>query len=141
MTRGILASKNEYVDNINQILIHQFSGSPMVYYSFDSAVDGTHQVVEEEFLNQLTPTGMPPHELALKKNCPVMLLRNIDPLSGLCNGTRLICRDFQENIIDVEITNGLHKGECFFNVFHYNQQRMRSFLSSSKENNFLSNSL
>ena len=39
MTRGILASKNEYVDDINQILIHQFSKRPMVYYSFDSAVD------------------------------------------------------------------------------------------------------
>ena len=29
------------------------------------------------------------------------------------------------------------EGECFFHIFHYNQQRMKNFLSNSKENNFL----
>ncbi|VDP25960.1 unnamed protein product [Heligmosomoides polygyrus] len=43
-----------------------------------------------EFLNKMTPTGMPPHALHLKVGCIVMLLRNIDVRNGLCNGTRLI---------------------------------------------------
>ena len=42
-----------------------------------------------EFLNTLNE-GMPPHELRLKRGAPIMLLRNIDPSNGLCNGTRLI---------------------------------------------------
>ncbi|KEH23980.1 PIF1-like helicase [Medicago truncatula] len=28
----------------------------------------------------------------VKKGTPLMLLRNIDPIYGLCNGTRLLCR-------------------------------------------------
>ncbi|ETN78459.1 hypothetical protein NECAME_02896 [Necator americanus] len=41
-----------------------------------------------EYLNTLEPTGMPPQELLLKKGAVVMLLRNLDVVSGLCNGTQ-----------------------------------------------------
>jgi ATP-dependent DNA helicase PIF1 len=43
-----------------------------------------------EFLNTLEVSGMPSHKLLLKIGAPVFLLRNLDPLAGLCNGTRLI---------------------------------------------------
>ena len=32
-----------------------------------------------------------------------MLLRNIDPRYGLCNGTRLLYRGLFKNMLDVEI--------------------------------------
>ena len=32
-----------------------------------------------------------------------MLLRNIDPHEGLCNGTRLVCTSLKSNVIDVVI--------------------------------------
>ena len=38
------------------------------------------------------------------------MLRNIDPKSGLCNGTRLLCRGFYMNMLDVEILTGHHVG-------------------------------
>ena len=85
--RAILTTKNEFIDEMNQILIEQFPGDSIKYYSFDSAIDEAQRNLSEEFLNRLTPSGLPPHELILKKNCPVILLRNIDPSSGLCNGT------------------------------------------------------
>ena len=52
--------------------------------------------------------------LRLKVGCPVILLRNIDPANGLCNGTRLIIREFQKNTIDGEIVLGQHVGKRVF---------------------------
>ena len=43
-----------------------------------------------EYLNTLTPSGFPRHFLKLKPGMPLMLLRNLSPKEGLCNGTRLI---------------------------------------------------
>ena len=43
-----------------------------------------------EYLNTLRPNGFPRHIIALKPGMPLMLLRNINPRDGLCNGTKLI---------------------------------------------------
>ncbi|KAL6550364.1 hypothetical protein OROMI_020852 [Orobanche minor] len=43
-----------------------------------------------------------------------MLLRNINPSEGLCNGTRLICRHLDRNILGAEIVSGQHAGEFVF---------------------------
>ena len=42
------------------------------------------------------------------------MLRNINPSEGLCNGTQLICRRFDRNVIDAEISVGEHKGKRVF---------------------------
>ena len=42
-----------------------------------------------EYCNSLNPTGLPSHHLILKPDIPLMMLRNIDPSSGMCNGTRM----------------------------------------------------
>ncbi|KAL5647568.1 hypothetical protein ACJX0J_041923, partial [Zea mays] len=49
----------------------------------------------------------------LKIGCPVILLRNIDPGNGLCNGTRLVVRGFQRNSIDVEIVLVFSHGQLY----------------------------
>jgi ATP-dependent DNA helicase PIF1 len=67
-----------------------------------------------EFLNTLTPNGLPAHVLKLKIGCSVILLRNIDPAGGLCKGTKLVVRGFQRNTIDVEIMVGDHAGKRIF---------------------------
>ncbi|KAH7510543.1 hypothetical protein FEM48_ZijujUnG0119500 [Ziziphus jujuba var. spinosa] len=76
--------------------------------------DKSQQDIHEDFLNMLVPNGFPPHELRLKVNCPVILLRNINPSEGLCNGTRLICRRFNQNVIDAEISVGEYRGKRVF---------------------------
>ncbi|XP_022893193.1 ATP-dependent DNA helicase PIF1-like [Olea europaea var. sylvestris] len=68
----------------------------------------------EDFLNSLTPNGIPPHELKLKVNCPVILLRNINLSESLCNGIRLTCRKFNRNEILAEITIGEYRGKYVF---------------------------
>ena len=43
-----------------------------------------------------------------------MLLRNIDPKVGLCNGTRLICRGCFNNLIDAKVLIGQYVGTRVF---------------------------
>lgn len=109
---------NEDVDAINMNLIGKFPGEPIVYKSFDMILDDSCNMYPSEFLNTLSPAGMSPHELILKENCPVILLQNLAPASGLCNGTRLICKRFFPNIIECVIITGHHKGEVVFFTPH-----------------------
>ncbi|XP_042962382.1 ATP-dependent DNA helicase pif1-like [Carya illinoinensis] len=112
--RAVLTPKNRSVDEINTILINKFPGDVVRYYSFDETIDVSEQGIMEDFLNILTPNGLPPHELLLKRNCPIMLVRNINPSEGLCNGIRLTCCNFSHNLIDARISFGHHSGKRVF---------------------------
>ncbi|KAL7152777.1 hypothetical protein ABFS83_04G121300 [Erythranthe nasuta] len=62
-----------------------------------------HQGEYEDFLSTVSPSGLPPNMLRLKEN-----------LQGLCNGTRLICRELGEKFIRAEIAVGDFKGVTVF---------------------------
>jgi ATP-dependent DNA helicase PIF1 len=47
-------------------MINTFQGDERVYRSFDEAVDDPNNYYPSEFLNTLTPIGLPPHVLKLK---------------------------------------------------------------------------
>jgi len=57
---------------------------------------------------------MPPQELALKVGSVIMLLRNLNPMKNLCNGTRLIVKTIKKYLIHAEILNGNGKGMQVF---------------------------
>ena len=50
-----------------------------------------------EYLNSLNPSGLPPHTLNLKAGMPLMLIRNLNPRDGLCNGTKLMFEKTLDN--------------------------------------------
>src|SRR6266511_6267769 len=111
---AILTIRNEDVDDINEQIINIFPGQAQEFLSADSVEDKdlVHQnLYPVEFLNTLTPSGTPPHRLILKIGVPIMLLRNISPIEGLCNGTRLIVKGFQQHVIDAEILTGSYSGK------------------------------
>ena len=115
--RAILTLRNDDVDDINEKIINIFPGDAQEFLSADSVEDEdfVHQnLYPIEFLNTLTPSGTPPHKLILKIGAPIILLRNINPTEGLCNGTRLIIRRFQQYVIDAEILTGSHLGKRVF---------------------------
>jgi ATP-dependent DNA helicase PIF1 len=115
--RAILTTRNEDVDDINTKILNIFPGEAQEFLSADSIEDkdSVHQSLYPiEFLNTLTPSGSPLHKLILKIGVPIMLLRNISPTEGLCNGTRLIVKKLSQHVIDAEIITGSHCGKRVF---------------------------
>ena len=110
ISRALLAPTNVEVDKLYDEIIQSFPGEAHTYYSFDSVSDDSGHMYQQEYLNSISPGGMPPHVLTLKKGAPIMLLRNIEPKVGLCNGTRLICVDFLPNVIYAEVLTGHTRG-------------------------------
>jgi hypothetical protein len=72
----------------NESVVHDFMSIDTPQLEEDEQ-DAT-TLLPEEFLNTLTPQGLPPHKLSLKVGCPILLLRNLYKSMGLANGTRLI---------------------------------------------------
>ncbi|KAG5546078.1 hypothetical protein RHGRI_018302 [Rhododendron griersonianum] len=111
---AILAPRNDSVDEINKLLINRFPGKEYIYTSIDETVNPADQGLYVDFVHSICPPGMPAHQLVLKENCPIMMLRNLDPSKGLCNGTRLICRKLHKHVIMAEIAVGEHQGDIVF---------------------------
>ncbi|XP_068338961.1 uncharacterized protein [Pyrus communis] len=112
--RAVVTPTNEDVDMLNEKIINMFPGLEETMYSFDSVEDDARNLYQPEFLNSISLGGLPPHKLTLKRGAPIMLLRNIDPKLGLCNGTRLLCRGSYRNLIDAEILTGQFAGSRVF---------------------------
>jgi ATP-dependent DNA helicase PIF1 len=100
--RVILCALNEDTHFINDNILDRMPSVVKEYKSHDEAVSESAEDahVPTEFLNRLTPSGMPPHVLRLKVGCIAMLLRNLNMNMGLCNVTRLIVTHLHQNIIE-----------------------------------------
>ncbi|CAN0900844.1 ATP-dependent DNA helicase PIF1 [Linum grandiflorum] len=104
-SRAIVAPTNHDVTLINDYILTQLPGDTKVYLSADTlTTTGSNQTELEmqyptEFLNGLSFNGMPEHELHFKQYIIVMLLRNLNPAAGLCNGTRILITHLGNNVI------------------------------------------
>ena len=67
-----------------------------------------------ENLNTIRESGIPNHELELKVGAPIILMRNLAPNKGLCNGTRLIISQLCSRVIEAVIITGSHIGDKAF---------------------------
>jgi ATP-dependent DNA helicase PIF1 len=113
--RVILTPLNEDVDVINELCLSQLAGESHQYFSADEVGDrvdgyGDPFVLPPEYLHSLVITGIPLHRTELKIGCPIILLRNLQPSIGLCNGTRLIVTATRPHVIRATIITGQHHG-------------------------------
>lgn len=71
----------------------------MTYDTTDTSNEENDEVYQasSEYLETLNPGNLK------KKGCIVMLLRNINPRNGLCNGTRLIIKDTGKYVLTVAV--------------------------------------
>ncbi len=126
--RSILCPTNASVGFVND-LVHSFAfpsdsearRKMLEVLSFDSAsdIEGSEWANDAnlpvEFLNSLTIAGLPPHKLQLIPGMALMLIRNLDPLSGLCNGTRLVLKSASKYLLTCVIAT---PGPFLGNVVH-----------------------
>ncbi|GJV16146.1 ATP-dependent DNA helicase PIF1-like protein [Tanacetum coccineum] len=100
--REIITPRNDDADAINAYMLKKLGGDSVTYNSVDEICKASTDTLDQqdlypvEFLNSLDFPRMPPHSLCLKKELPIMLLRNVNPSQGLCNGTRLIIIDLDK---------------------------------------------
>jgi ATP-dependent DNA helicase PIF1 len=111
--RMILASKNETVVEINNMILDRLArkGHKLTtMYGVDTVDEGdpfeNYILYPPEFLHGLYGSGLPPYELRITKECPVMLVRNLNPAAGLSNGTRLTIESIHDHILVCKIING-----------------------------------
>ena len=86
------------MDSLNEVVQGRLPGKGIKLQSADTLENPADCFrFNMEYLNTLRPNGFPQHLLSLKPGMPLMLLRNISPRQGLCNGTRIIFDRCVEN--------------------------------------------
>ena len=106
--RAILAPTNKQVTDINNMITDSFPGQPHILASSDELINPDDLArFNIEYLNSLEPSGLPAHRLFIKPGMPLMLMRNLNPKMGLCNGTKLIFNKVHKNnLLECSIAGG-----------------------------------
>ena len=111
-------SKNVDVDKLNEEIISSLPGASQIYRSADSVTIGdvnSHKGlhVTTEFLNKQNLSGLPPHLLTVKVGTIMMILRNLNPKKGLCNGTRILITSVSTRLLHgIVLTGDYHGTTC-----------------------------
>lgn len=109
--RAILSPKNSDVTAINNSVLEQLPGQVQEYLSVDTLEEQEALQLPPEFLHSINVSGIPVHCLRLKKNTPVLLLRNLNTERGLCNGRRLQIIDMKPHCLHARILTGKRRGD------------------------------
>ncbi|XP_063942080.1 uncharacterized protein LOC108218842 isoform X3 [Daucus carota subsp. sativus] len=118
--RAILTPLNEFVHSVNNNVLKRLPGEFKVYKSCDTICKASSNGAADEvlyppeYLNSLKVSGVPNHEIQIKVGAPLMLLRNLNPKKGLCNGTRLIVTRCYPFLIEALIITGNKIGETTY---------------------------
>ncbi|CAN0871853.1 ATP-dependent DNA helicase PIF1 [Linum grandiflorum] len=90
--RAIITPTNKVVSQLNGHIMSLVPGEPRTYFS------------------SLSFNGVPEHAITLKENTPIMILRNLNPSIGLCNGTRVLITKVCQYVIQGVVIGGFFEG-------------------------------
>jgi ATP-dependent DNA helicase PIF1 len=65
-------------------------------------------------LNKINCSGFPLAKLELKVECPVIIMKNLDPSHGVCNRSRGILTRYRNRVLEVRLLTGQHAGSTVF---------------------------
>ena len=97
---------------MNSSILNLFPGAEQIYnsadsYFMESPSSQQNENIPIEFLHTLNTSGLLVAHLQLKVGCPIIILRNIDPHRGLCNGTCAIILDMNPHVLHIQLLTGL----------------------------------
>ncbi|OWZ09159.1 Helitron helicase [Phytophthora megakarya] len=137
--RAILAPTNASVRRINEMVAARLTGETKEYLSTDS-LEGVadSNLFEQEFLNSLNFSGIPPHKFVWKVGTPIIMIRNLSSDAGLCNGTRLRVVSVRERSIEATVMSGPSKGNAVFipRIVFYTEDDDKEFTFKLKRKQF-----
>ena len=58
-SHAILSTKNDHVHRLNAMMVDRFPGEEKVYHSFGTVLDDPQNHFSIDFLNSITPNGLP----------------------------------------------------------------------------------
>lgn len=90
--RTILSARNDDVDEVNKLILDSLPGELHTFYgantiATEAGIDQNGVAYPPEFISSLNIPGMPLTKLEVKIGASLMILRNLDPKNGICNGT------------------------------------------------------
>ena len=117
---AILCPTTECVDQVNEFILSLIPGNEVTYLSsespckFEEQENAQAEWFTTEFLNDVKCSGIPNHRVKLKVGVPIMLLRNIDQASKICNRIRLQVTHLGKNVIGAKVITGKNIGDQIF---------------------------
>ncbi|KAH0604597.1 uncharacterized protein H6S33_006265 [Morchella sextelata] len=107
--------RNDTVAEFNDRVLQEIQGEMHTCYSADTVDSGNSDentnLLPPEYLQSLNPSGLPLSILKLKVGAPIILLYNLYPKQGLCNGTRMTVTRLGRRCIEAKILDGEFDGE------------------------------
>jgi len=106
--RAKLTPKNVTIEEINEYVM-SLPGEEKTYLSCDTSLSsnsmpsGMDDIHTPKFLNTVNASDIPNHKIKLNVRVSVMLLINLDPIVGLCNGTRLIIKKMGRYMLEDKV--------------------------------------
>ena len=82
--------------------------------SIDKVNSDNSHIYPVEFLNSLNASGLPLAHIVLKPGCPLMLLHDLDPSNGLCNGMCMVLVEVRTMVLRCCILGGDNAGKVVF---------------------------
>ncbi|CAN1187182.1 ATP-dependent DNA helicase PIF1, partial [Linum perenne] len=90
--RAIVTPTNKVVSKLNDHIMSLVPGEQRTYFS------------------TLSFNGVPEHAITLKEYIPIMILRNLNPSLGLCNGTRVLITKLGHHVLQGIVIGGFFEG-------------------------------
>ena len=112
--RAILSFHNETVHDFNSVLLEKMPGVEHRFEAVNNVnVDESAAAAEPfavEYLHSINLASIPPSCFKLKIGAPLILLRNLSPREGMCNGTRMRILGISRTCLQVAILGGKFDG-------------------------------